>query len=408
MSGTVLLHSQRSPDRQDLLDRVPGLVAEIAPGAARRDLDRDLPHAAFRAIRASGIGALRIPRALGGPGGSIEDYVEVIATLGAADSNVAHALRSHFNFTETVVQRAHDRVDPLALDRILSGHIFGGAHTENLTRNPLDIGARLTLTPRGYRLNGRKWYATGTAFADYATFSATDDAGAPVSVLLPVDRPGITIHDDWDGMGQRLTASGGVTLDDVEVLPEEIATRDLTNQIARHCSTLRQIHLAACAAGAVRRLLQDGRDYVRSKARAAGHSQADAAGDDPFIQRAFGEIAALSFAVDTLIREASRALDRTSDAFVTRDIATIETALLDAALTGSKAQLVAGDLSLQAAGKLYELGGGSITSRELNLDRHWRNIRTVLNHNPLALKARVVGDYYLNGTTTHLLEGRVF
>jgi len=32
----------------------------------------------------------------------------------------------------------------------------------------------------------------------------------------------------------------------------------------------------------------------------------------------------------------------------------------------------------------------------------------VLSHNPLLHKARVVGDYLINGTTTHLREGRVF
>jgi hypothetical protein len=32
----------------------------------------------------------------------------------------------------------------------------------------------------------------------------------------------------------------------------------------------------------------------------------------------------------------------------------------------------------------------------------------VLNHNPLLHKARVVGDYYINGATTHLEEGKVF
>ena len=57
---------------------------------------------------------------------------------------------------------------------------------------------------------------------------------------------------------------------------------------------------------------------------------------------------------------------------------------------------------------MFETGGGSATSRTLNFDRHWRNIRTVLNHNPLLHKARVIGDYVLNGTTTHLEEGKVF
>ena len=38
----------------------------------------------------------------------------------------------------------------------------------------------------------------------------------------------------------------------------------------------------------------------------------------------------------------------------------------------------------------------SATRREFNFDRHWRNARTLVSHNPIAHKARVVGDYLLN------------
>lgn len=71
-------------------------------------------------------------------------------------------------------------------------------------------------------------------------------------------------------------------------------------------------------------------------------------------------------------------------------------------------QVVVAKLALRSAEVLFEVGGGSATSRKYNFDRHWRNIRTVLNHNPLLHKARVVGDFYLNETTTHLREGLVF
>ncbi|MCJ9752471.1 acyl-CoA dehydrogenase, partial [Neorhizobium sp. BETTINA12A] len=73
-----------------------------------------------------------------------------------------------------------------------------------------------------------------------------------------------------------------------------------------------------------------------------------------------------------------------------------------------RTQLVLGQLGPRSAERMFELGGGSATSRNNNFDRHWRNIRTVLNHNPLLHKSRVVGDYLINGTTTHLKEGRVF
>lgn len=395
-------------DRAALLARIPDLAAEISKEAARRDLERELPHEAFRLFKDAGLGALRIPAALGGPGGSVVDYIDMIMTIGAADSNVAHALRSHFNFTEALLLNPGSALDRTQLSRVLAGKLFGGAHTEQGTKRPGDVTTRLTKSGESYRLNGRKWYATGTAFADFASFSARNDEDQLASVLLPVDRKGITILDDWDGMGQRLTASGGVLLEDVEVLPHEISTRGLNTLIGRHTSTLRQLHLAASMAGAVRGVLAEGTDYVRRQARSAAHSAAETANADPFVQKILGEIAAGSFAVDTLIRESARALDRTVEAFTGDDPQRLETALIESALTTARTQIVASQLALAAATNVFELGGGSATSRHLNLDRHWRNIRTVLNHNPLLHKARVVGDYYINGTTTHLEEGKVF
>ncbi|SCB45202.1 acyl-CoA dehydrogenase family protein [Rhizobium multihospitium] len=394
--------------RETLLAKIPDLAAEIAKEAARRDLERELPYEAFKLFKQAGLGALRIPTALGGPGGSVLDYIETVMTIGAADSNVAHALRSHFNFTEALLLNPNSSVDRTQLTRVLGGKLFGGAHTEQGTKRPGDVATRLTKSGESYRLNGRKWYATGTAFADFASFSAKDDDDQLVSVLLPVDRKGISILDDWDGMGQRLTASGGVLLDDVEVLPHEISTRGLSTLIGRHTSTLRQLHLAASMAGAVRGALAEGTDYVRRQARSAAHSAAETANADPFVQKILGEIAAGSFAVDTLIRESARALDRTVEAFASDDPEALEQVLIESALTTARTQIIASQLALSAATNVFELGGGSATSRHLNLDRHWRNIRTVLNHNPLLHKARVVGDYYINGTTTHLEEGKVF
>lgn len=398
----------RDPRREELLARIPALVAEIAKGAAQRDLDRELPFEAFRLFRESGLGALRVPVALGGPGGSVPDYIELIAALGSADSNVAHALRSHFNYVENLVLSGADQRDAGAIERVLEGKLFGGAHTEQGTARPGEVTTKISKVGSTWRLNGRKWYATGTAYADYASFSAVNEAGETVGVLLPVDRAGINILDDWDGMGQKLTASGGVVLDNVEVFEHEFARRSLENQVGRHCSTLRQLHLAASAAGAVRNVLSDGIDYVRKQARSAAHSPAATAREDHFVQQVIGEIAANSLAIDTLIAEGAKALQHTVDTFASGDAEAIEASLIASTLVTAKAQLVIGQLGPRTAERMFELGGGSATSRKYNFDRHWRNIRTVLNHNPLLHKSRIVGDYILNGTTTHLKEGKVF
>jgi alkylation response protein AidB-like acyl-CoA dehydrogenase len=392
----------------ELLASVPAFAAAVAEGAGKRDLERELPFEAFRLFKETGLGALRIPAALGGPGGSVVDYIETIMMIGAADPNVAHALRSHFSFTESLRLDSDVALRRARVDHVLSGKIFGAAHTEQGARRSGEVTTRLTRSGDNYRLDGRKWYATGLAFADFGAFSAVDDDGRLVSVLVPVDRKGVVILDNWDGMGQRTTASGGVLLQNVEVWPHEISAGGLDTLVGRHTSTLRQLHLAASMAGAVRGALAEGTDYVRRHARSAAHSAAETANLDPFVQKVLGEIAAGSFAVDALVRESARALDRSAAAFETGDPSKISAALIESALTTARTQIVASQIALAAATNVFELGGGSATSRNLNLDRHWRNIRTVLNHNPLLHKARVIGDYYLNGTTTHLEEGKVF
>lgn len=394
--------------REELLAKVPALVEEIARDAVRRDLERELPYDAFRQIKQAGLGTLRIPAELGGPGGSVADYIEVITAIGSADSNVAHALRSHFNFTESLLLNPDAPRAREHLAHVLEGKLFGGAHTELGGTQAGGISTRLTRTADGLRLNGRKWYATGTAFADYASFSALDEDDQFVSVMLPVGRKGITILDDWDGMGQKLTASGGVLLEDVEVFEHEIAPRALDGNIGRHTSTLRQLHLAASAAGAVRAVFREGTAYAAKQARSAAHSHATTAREDHFVQKVVGELAARTFAIDALIAESARALDRSVAAFAAGDPDKLEAALIESSLTTARTQLITADLALKAAEQIFELGGGSATSRKYSFDRHWRNIRTVLNHNPLLHKARVLGDYYLNGTTTYLEEGKVF
>ncbi|MCX8999666.1 acyl-CoA dehydrogenase family protein [Rhizobiaceae bacterium BDR2-2] len=396
------------PSREEIFVRAREIAADAAKDAAARDLTGELPLEIYRKIKEAKLGTLRIPASKGGPGGTISDYIELLLILGEADSNIPHGLRSHFNFTETLALAPIELEDRRHLESVLAGKLFAGAHTEQGTKRPGDITTRLSRDGDRYRLNGRKWYATGTAFADFATFSALDDNGDPVSVLIPADRDGITILDDWDGMGQRLTASGGVILDNVEVLPHELTSRRLNSEIGRHTSTLRQLHLAASAAGAVQGAVKEGIDYVLKQARTTAHSSAETANQDPFVQKFVGELSAGAFAVVTLIREAARALDRTADAFATGDAEAIDAALIESALTTARTQIVTSQLALNVATNIYELGGASTTSRALNLDRHWRNIRTVYNHNPLLHKARVIGDYYLNGTTTHLREGRVF
>ncbi len=393
------------------LAALPELAATLGRDAARREADRVLPFEGFTALRATALGALRIPEARGGLGGSLVDLFEVIATLAAADSNLAHALRIHYDFTEalrfSLGSAPASAFDALQLDRVLSGAIYGGASTELGTARPGEITTKLVQDGDGFRISGRKYYSTGTLFSDYARINVHDTRDERVAIVIPVKRDGLRVEDDWDGMGQRMTASGTLVLDHVRVEADEVAARDGTTLAGRHGGALRQLHLVAVAAGIVRAVAADARRYVLDFGRPVLHSAAASAAEDPFIQQTVGELAAHSHAIDALVRENARALDRSADAILAGS-ADAEARVLEGALATARTQLIVSRLALHAAERLFEVGGASATGRKHNLDRHWRNLRTIFNHNPLLHKARVIGDYELNGTTTHLTQGRVF
>jgi len=244
------------------------------------------------------------------------------------------------------------------------------------------------------RLNGLKFYSTGTLFADRIAVSAIDAEGRDLQAIVPAHRDGVELYDDWDGFGQRLTASGSTRFTDVVVHPVEVTTVSDGNHLG-HGTTFLQLYLAAVTAGIARAVLDDAVAYVHELARPAAHSLADTARADPFVVEAVGEIAAEASAAEALVLTAADAIDAVIDDGRHDDAA----ALADVAIEVAKAQLIAERLALSAAQRLFDTGGASATARTLNLDRHWRNARTISSHSPLAYKAHASGNYVLNGAS---------
>jgi alkylation response protein AidB-like acyl-CoA dehydrogenase len=391
----------------DALAALPALAAEIGVDAAQREVRRELPFAAFDAFRRSGLGALRIPVERGGLGGSLEDAIHVITTLAAAESNVAHALRVHFDVVESLRLAPRTPFHDRQVSRIVEGALFGGASGEQGTSRAGEIETVLRREGGYFRVTGKKYYTTGTAYADFVRTNLVDEAGKGVTAIIPVRAEGLEVLDDWDGMGQRMTASGSTVFNNVRVEPGEVIEKGYGSLIGRHGGAYRQLHLVAVAAGIVRNIVADARAYVTAHGRPVLHSAAPSAREDVFIQQVVGELSALSHTIDVLVRENARTLGVSSDAIL-RAAPDADELVLQGALATARTQIVVGKLALQAGERLFDAGGASATSRRHNFDRHWRNLRTIFSHNPLHHKARVIGDHVLNGVKTHLVEGRTF
>ena len=393
---TLTVDTRAAGDAADRLARLAPIVETLRAEDPSAERERVLQHDAVAELRRIGILTLRVPRRYGGPGGSIRDVLSAVIQLASGSSNVAQALRAHFGFSERLLSnRAGDGERAEWFPKINAGLVVGNAITDARGRAPSSSETTVLADANGVlRLNGHKFYSTGTLYADAIAVSAIDAAGNDVQVIVPTDRDGVELFDDWDGFGQRTTASGATRFTDVEIAPVEVTTVSDGAHLG-HSTTFLQLYLAAVAAGIAAAVRRDAVEYVQTKARPAAHSVADRAGADPFVLHAVGEIAAAAAAAETLVLSAADTLDTLVDSGSVDDAE----ALADAAVEVAQAQLVAERLALQAAQRLFDTGGASATSRKLNLDRHWRNARTVASHNPLDYKAHAVGDFLVNGTT---------
>ena len=383
----------RSPDLEALL-------SHIAEGASERERERILPYESIDLIRRVRLGALRLPSEAGGAGSSIRELFEVVIRLGEADANVAHILRNHFSVVERLVRRPKEDQHRQWQKAVADGAIIGLATTELESPKVGDVKPNTTLTADGddYLLNGTKYYSTGTLYSDYVLVRVTDASGATGATLIPVKRDGIELVDDWDGLGQRLTATGTTHFRNVRVKRQEVVfdAPDVGYGVP-YSNTFAQLFLTAINAGIARAILHDAAALVRSRKRTFYYAPSEVPTDDPLLQQTVGQIAAGAFAAETVVLAAAEALDVATDAFHA-GAENAADAAHKAALLSAKAKIVADEFAIRGGSLLFDVGGASATKKVTNFDRHWRNARTLSSHNPTTFKARSIGQYEISGT----------
>ncbi|MBX7456386.1 acyl-CoA dehydrogenase family protein [Mycolicibacterium sp. 3033] len=384
------------PDTDDFA----ALLRDIAAGAADRDRNDENPVEQVAALKRAGFGTLRLPAAFGGPGLTVPQLFSAVIDVARADPIVAHIFRTHFWFVEERLRTATDPVSAGWLSTVAQGKTFGNAFSEKGSNavGSLVFDTRLLPAEQGYRLDGEKFYSTGTLFSDYLSVTATTDHDSVATVVVPADRPGVQIIDDWDGFGQRRTGTGTTVFTGVAVAREEVLSDtpyDAEPQPTVQYASL-QLFIHAVVAGILESVVDDGVLLLRSRERSFSHAVTERPVDDPLLQRQLGEIASTAAIARAAVLDAASAIGAATDA--------LTDGVPDAALA-SEAQLKVAKVKVhldavapEAATRLLELGGASAASRRRNLDRHWRNIRTITLHNPVGLKARAIGQNLLHGT----------
>ncbi|KAF1021623.1 MAG: Dibenzothiophene desulfurization enzyme C [Paracidovorax wautersii] len=298
----------------DLVETARALGARLAASAAARDAARQLPHEEMRALAASGILAARVPRAAGGPEVDLPTLAALFVHIAQGDPNIAQAMQPHACGIEKIKLYGDARQQQFFFGLVRDGALITNASAERSGRVVGDIHTVLEPADGAWRLHGTKHYCTGSLFASHFYVLSTrrgPDAGerARSLAIVPRERAGVDVSDDWDGMGQRTTASGTVRFDGVAVQDAEHLPLPDAGTRRTHEGAYAQLLHAAVGGGIALAALDDAAAYGRDHARAVPEARVARASDDPYVQQSVGQMAVLAHGAQALLERAARILE---------------------------------------------------------------------------------------------------
>ncbi|WP_458089105.1 SfnB family sulfur acquisition oxidoreductase [Streptomyces malaysiensis] len=379
-------------DDTEALKVAAALAEEFRTGAAERDARRRLPRAELDRLSASGLPAITVPAGYGGADVSTATLAEVFRLLAAADASLAQIPQSHFVYINVLRRQGTQAQQAFFFGEVLAGKRFGNAQSEAGTKHIQDIRTRLTPAATGsYTLTGVKHYSTGALFADWIPVLARAENDDLHVAYVPRDAPGLTVEDDWDGMGQRTTASGTVKLDAVPVPADRVVPHHLTFRGPQLHGAIAQLLHAAIDAGIASGALAEAVAFVRAKSRPWFESGFETAAEDPLLIQRFGELALQVRGAEALLSAAARSVD-TARGQLDDDTAA------EASIAVAAAKVAAANAAVETGSSLFEVSGTRSALDSLGLHRHWRDARTHTLHDPARWKVQHIGRYVLNGT----------
>ncbi len=379
---------------QLLVARFQPVFDRIAEGNVARERNRTFPFEQVQWLKDADFALIRVPEELGGFGASLEQTFYLLALLAEADANVAHIWRNHLAFVEDRLNARPSPGNERWFQRFRDREFVGGGWTEANNGTYATIKTVVSREDDHYKITGAKFYATGSLYADWLDVIGKDADGTLITTLVNRHQPGVELTDDWPGFGQRTTASGSAIYKDAIAYEGDVFPASERVVYQGH---FYQTALLAVLTGIGRAVLRDGIAALKSRGRNYPQGLDPVPALDAQLLQVIGEVSVRTFSAEAALRRAAASLDLIAAAHAAGDDALRDERATAGEVAVAQAQIAIVDGVLHAATHVFNALGASATSEDTALDRHWRNARTLASHNPVAYKARILGDYLVNG-----------
>jgi alkylation response protein AidB-like acyl-CoA dehydrogenase len=202
------------------------------------EIERDskIPDAAVDGLKKLGALGMKVPEQYGGLGLSQVYYNKALALAGTWHSSLATLLSAHqsIGVAEPLMLFGSEEQKQKWLPKVAKDHISAFLLTEpDVGSDPARLGSTATPTQdgTGYRLSGRKLWATNGAVADLVVVMAQvppseGRRGGITAFIVPYDSPGVTVEHRNAFMGLRGIENSVTRFDDVFVPAGNVIGRE--------------------------------------------------------------------------------------------------------------------------------------------------------------------------------------
>ena len=330
---------------------------EIKPLAQKIDEEESIPESLIKKIAEVGFFGTSFPEKYGGGGFGKVGYCVMMEEIARGCSSTATMIGAHQSIgTNAIYIGGSEELKEKYLPRLCSGEMIAsfaltepeaGSDTFNLKTEAKRIGDK-------WILNGSKIWITNAGIADLISVFARTDKGI-TGFAVEANSPGITIGPPEKKLGIKGSTTNSITFENVEVPDENMIGREGRGFIiAMNTIIGGRLTIGACCLGASRELLEISTNYAKQRKQFGEPISKLQA-----IQFMLAEMASKIYPMDSIVYRCAYDYDQGKDVSV------------DAAIV----KLYASEAMTEVADKALQVHGGMGFSRELPMERYYRDAR---------------------------------
>jgi len=323
------------------------LLEHVDPLAIERD-DK-IPEEAIDALKEIGALGMKVPERYGGLGLSQVHYNRALVLAGAWHASISTLLSAHqsIGVAEPLALFGTEEQKQQWLPLVSRTHISAFLLTEpDVGSDPARMGSTATPTQdgSGYRLNGRKLWATNGVIADVVVVMATvpkseGHRGGISAFVVPCDSEGITIETRNHFMGLRGIENSQTRFEDVFVPAENRIGREGQGlKVALSTLNTGRLALPAICVAAGKFATKASREFARERVQ-----WGQPVGKHDAVAQKIAFIAASTFGMEAVLDVSSRLADDKKN---------------DIRIEAALAKLYASELGWKVVDELMQVRGG--------------------------------------------------